>query len=75
MTATGPIACDWCGMAIEMLEGQKWVSAKRRIVHCEASEDGCHEPACAHRWDALRSIPPSWQCRDCREITYERPRR
>lgn len=26
-----------------------------------------------HRWEALRSQPPSWRCRGCREITETRP--
>lgn len=31
------------------------------------------EGGCKHHWDALRSIPPSWRCRECKAITTTRP--
>jgi hypothetical protein len=31
---------------------------------------GTSEP-CAHTWEALRSIPPSWRCRRCHAVTTD----
>ncbi len=61
--------CDSCDC-----EGFRLTYAPAHNAHlC----DGCHErivgSPCNHQWDALRSIPPSWRCRLCHEVSHVRP--